>query len=124
MSTRGLLKTGHTIEPGIELLGGLAVAKIESGESLDTRTAQFRKDRGMTQAELAVIRIPADVVVQLAQILNISTDALLGLKAGTKKNGTVKNRRLLRQVQPMEKLGKRDQQALLRTIEAFLSKAG
>jgi transcriptional regulator with XRE-family HTH domain len=140
MSTQGLLKTGRTIEPGIELLGGLAVAKTESGESLGARIAQFRKDRGLTQAELAerlavsqpvvsdyendVIRIPADVVVQLAEILNVSTDELLGLKADTRKNGTVKNRRLLRQVQAMEKLSKRDQQALLRTIEAFLSKAG
>lgn len=140
MSTQGLLKTGHTIEPGIELLGGLAVAKTESGGSLGARIAQCRKDRGMTQAELAerltvsqpvvsdyendVIRIPADVVVQLAEILNVSTDELLVLKADTKKNGTVKNRRLLRQVQAMEKLSKRDQQALLRTIEAFLSKTG
>ena len=33
-------------------------------------------------------------------------------------------RRLLRQVQAMDKLSKRDQQAVLRTIEAFLSKAG
>lgn len=140
MSTQGLLETGHTIAPGIEWLGGLAVAKTESGGSLGARIAQFRKDRGLTQAELAerlavsqpvvsdyehdVIRIPADVVVQLAEILAVSTDELLGLKADTKKNGAIKNRRLLRQVQAMEKLSKRDQQALLRTIEAFLSKAG
>ncbi len=140
MSTPGLLKTSHTIAPSIDLLGGLAVAKAESGESLGARIAQFRKGRGMTQAELAghlavsqpvvsdyendVIRIPADVVVQLAEVLNVSTDELLGLKTDTRKTDTIKNRRLLRQVQAMERLGKRDQQALLRTIEAFLSKAG
>ncbi len=116
------------------------MAKAESGESLGARIAQFRKGRGMTQAELAghlavsqpvvsdyendVIRIPADVVVQLAEVLNVSTDELLGLKTDTRKTDTIKNRRLLRQVQAMERLGKRDQQALLRTIEAFLSKAG
>lgn len=43
----------------------------------------------------------------------------LRLKAGSKKNGMVKNRRLLRQVQAVDKLSKRDQQVLLRTIEAF-----
>ena len=39
------------------------------------------------------------------------------------RNSTIKNRRLLRQVQAMEKLSKRNQDALLRTIDAFLSKA-
>ena len=140
MSTQGVLKTGPTIVPRIELLGGLVVAKTETRESLGARIAQLRKDRGMTQAELAerlavsqpvvsdyendVIRMPADVVVELAEILGVSADQILGLKADTKKNGAVKNRRLLRQVQAMDKLSKRDQQALLRTIEAFLSKAG
>lgn len=92
----------------------------------------------MTQAELAerlkvsqpvvsdyendVIRIPADMVVQLAEILGVSADAILGLKSEAQKNGSVKNRRLLRQVQAIDKLSKRDQQALLRTIDAFLSK--
>ena len=39
------------------------------------------------------------------------------------RNSTIKNRCLLRQVQAMEKLSKRNQDALLRTIDAFLSKA-
>jgi len=34
-----------------------------------------------------------------------------------------KNRRLLRRLQHLEKLPKRDQAALLRTIDAFLAKA-
>lgn len=38
-------------------------------------------------------------------------------------NGPIKNRRLYRQLQNIEKLPKRDQQALLRTIDAFLAKA-
>ena len=41
-----------------------------------------------------------------------------------KANGGLKNRRLARRLQEIEKLPKRDQQALLRTIEAFISKAG
>ncbi len=140
MSTQGIPKTGLTIAPCIELPWGLAMTRTESRESLGARIAQLRRDRGMTQQELAeqlgvsqpvvsdyendVIRIPADVVVQLAGILGASADTILGLAGDTKRNGTIKNRRLLRQVQAIDKLSKRDQQALLRTIEAFLSKAG
>jgi hypothetical protein len=68
--------------------------------------------------------LPADVVVQIATILGVSTDELLGLKeVATKGTTNPKNRRLYRRLQDIEKLPRRDQQALLRTIEAFLSKA-
>jgi hypothetical protein len=40
-----------------------------------------------------------------------------------KNTGSVRNRRLLRRLQQLEKLPKREQQALLPTIEAFLAKA-
>lgn len=139
MSTQVTLKTGDTIQADVRLVGGWVVAKTETQETLGARIAGLRKDRGMTQVELAerlqvsqpvvsdyendVIRIPADVVVELAKILNASTDEILGLKADISRNGTIKNRRLLRQVQSIDKLSKRDQEALLRTIDAFLSKA-
>ncbi len=139
MSTQGNLKTGDILQTEILLFGGLVVAKTAT-ETLGNRIAALRKDKGLTQKELAealrvsqpvvsdyendVIRLPADVVVELAGILGVTADELLGLKKSGKKNGTVKNRRLLRQVQAIDKLPKRDQQALLRTIEAFLGKAG
>jgi hypothetical protein len=41
-----------------------------------------------------------------------------------KTNGTTKNRRLLRRLQQIDKLPKRDQDALIRTIDAFLAKTG
>jgi len=56
-------------------------------------------------------------------VAQVGHDELLGIKAGARRNGGVKNRRLLRQVQAIEKLSKRDQQAVIRTIEAFISKA-
>jgi hypothetical protein len=56
--------------------------------------------------------------------LGVSADEILGLKTLKARNGGVQNRRLLRQVQALEKLPKRDQQAVIRTIEAFLAKAG
>jgi len=54
----------------------------------------------------------------------VSSDELLGLKKPAQEAGTARNRRLRRSVQEIEKLPRRDQEALLRTIEAFLGKAG
>jgi transcriptional regulator with XRE-family HTH domain len=115
-------------------------AKNPETLTLGSRIAQLRRDRGMTQIELArklgvsqpvvsdyendVIRLPADVVVQIAGVLTVSTDELLGLKAERSGGGTIKNRRLYRRLQEIEKLPRRDQDALLRTIDAFVTKAG
>jgi transcriptional regulator with XRE-family HTH domain len=96
----------------------------------------------MTQAELAErlgvtqpaisdyehddIRLPADVVAQISRIVGVSTDELLGLKDAAPRavSPSPRSRRLYRRLKDIEKLPRRDQQALLRTIEAFLSKAG
>jgi len=49
-------------------------------------------------------------------------DDLLGLEPAKKSEGAVGNRRLARRLQQIEKLPRRDQQAILRTIDAFLAK--
>jgi hypothetical protein len=62
--------------------------------------------------------------VQIAEVLGASTDELLGLKVpAAHATGGIKNRCLYRRMQEIEKLPRRDQEALLRTIEAFISKA-
>ncbi len=107
-----------------------------SSESFGSRLARVRKERGFTQVELATkvgmiqavisdyernkLRPYADVVARLASALGVSTDELLGVKVA-KKNGAIGNRRFLRRVQMMDQLPKRDQDALLRTIDAFLA---
>jgi transcriptional regulator with XRE-family HTH domain len=109
-----------------------------SSDSIGARIAQLRKDRGLTQKELAkqldvsqpvvsdyendVIRLPADVVVEIARRLDVSTDEILGLKSDGRSSKGVKNRRLSRRLQAIDALPKRDQEALLRTIDAFISK--
>ncbi len=137
MSNPSPAQTGLTISHHF-VLGAWAVAK-QPTSTLGSRIARTRKDRGMTQTELAErlgvsqpvvsdyendgIRIPADVVIQLAAILKISADELLGLSDNTPAKG-IQNRRLNRRLQAIEQLPKRDQEALLRTIDAFVAKAG
>ena len=69
------------------------------------------------------LRLHGELLVQLSTILKTTVDELLGLEKPTKKVGIIKNRRLYRRLQAIDKLPKRDQEALLRTIDAFLSKA-
>ena len=80
--------------------------------------------RSMIENTDAQGRLHGELIVHLTQILGVSADEILGLKTLKARNGGVQNRRLLRQVQALEKLPKRDQQAVIRTIEAFLAKAG
>ncbi len=80
---------------------------------------------GMIQAlisdyERDKLRPYADVVVRLALALGVSTDEMLGVAAPKKPEGVEKNRRFLRRLQLVHSLPKRDQEALLRTIDAFL----
>jgi transcriptional regulator with XRE-family HTH domain len=141
MHTPGFQKTDLTL-PSIALLLDGAMAKQDT-ETLGARIARLRREKGLTQAELAealqvsqpvisdyendVIRLPTDALVQIAELLGTSTDELLGIKAATTRtsaNNSIKNRRLYRRMQEIEKLPRRDQEALLRTIEAFISKTG
>ena len=101
------------------------------------RLAQIRKERGFTQAELAEkvgilqnivsahergrLRLSAEMLIRFARALDVSTDDLLGIQKKP-SNGSTKNRRLLRRISHIDKLSKRDQEALLRTIDAFLAK--
>ncbi len=110
------------------------VTAVEIGQ----RLAQLRKEKGITQGELADIlglsqpmvsdyergelRLHGELIVEITTLLGISADQLLGIKATSQKNGEFKNRRLSRRLQAIDQLPKRDQDALFRTIDAFISK--
>jgi transcriptional regulator with XRE-family HTH domain len=101
------------------------------------RLAMLRKAACYTQQELAdaidVTRRmiayyecetqhpPAALLPELARALRVSTDELLGLVPV--KEMAKSNRRLQHRLQQFDQLSKRDQKALLRTIDAFLRKA-
>ncbi|MFC1641671.1 helix-turn-helix domain-containing protein [Myxococcota bacterium] len=115
---------------------GRSDSEKQSDVALGRRLANFRKERGFTQLELAEktgiiqpvlsdyergkLRPHPDTLVRIAAALQVSADEILGLAAPA-KNGTPLNRRFLRRLQAVDKLPKRDQEALLRTIDAFLS---
>jgi len=110
----------------------------KSDITLGKRLASLRKDRGFTQLEIAEkigviqpiisdyergrLRPHPDMLVKLAGVLNVSTDELLGI-AKSPKTARPLNRRFLRRLQAVDKLPKRDQDALLRTIDAFLDRS-
>lgn len=52
-----------------------------------------------------------------------SSSQILGIDRQAKSPGKPQARRILRRLQALEKLPKRDQETVLRTIDAFLAKA-
>ena len=59
------------------------------------------------------------MIVRLAKTLRVSTDEMLGVQPES-RDGAIVSRRVLRRLQAIDQLPKRDQDALFRTIDAFL----
>jgi len=136
--------TNPTIAPGtLHLVPGSAPSPMAKStaptEGFGQRLARLRKARGFSQSELGTLigvsqrmmtyyeresgRPPAHVLPQLADALKISVDELLGVRPVRGAQDPPRRSRLWRKLREIEKLSKRDQQALLRTIDAFLRKA-
>ena len=129
------LKTTSTIAALKEWIVVQTKQRRQEEETIGQRLARLRRERGLTQVELAArigvvqpalsdyergaLRLHGQLIVKLANALAVSSEELLGLSKPA-QNGAIKNRRLLRRFQEIEKLPKRDQQALFRTIDAFL----
>jgi transcriptional regulator with XRE-family HTH domain len=109
----------------------------QSHEECGARIAALRKARGITQVELALklgitpgglskyengeLRLHSDLLVKLAKILGASIDDIFGVHAAQAPAHLPKDRRFLRRIPQIERLPKRDQDALLRTIDAFIA---
>lgn len=108
-------------------------------ESIGQRLARLRRERGVTQQELASemgitqsvvseyerdnFRLHSEHLIQLSRLLGVSADELLGLQKPRTSAAVQARKRFLSRLQRIDRLPKRDQQALLRTIDAFLGKA-
>jgi transcriptional regulator with XRE-family HTH domain len=104
------------------------------------RLRELRKRQGMSQAELAAelglnqtavsdyetgaARIHAAMLAALARVLRTSADEILGLSPTrtARAASPAPDRRFLRRLERLHQLSRRDQQALLGTIDAFLTK--
>lgn len=87
---------------------------------------QMAEMLGITQSlyseyERADVRLHGGLVAGLARILRTSADELLCLKPSS-ENGAGHDRRFVRRLDKIDKLPETDKQALLKTIDAFLSK--
>jgi len=127
------VKTASTLRP----MARKPRSKAEKDKdlALGKRVAALRKERGYTQVELAdqlgttqaivsdyergKLRPHPEMIVRLAKALRVSTDEMLGVKPPS-QNGAAVSRRVLRRLQAIDGLPKRDQDALFRTIDAFL----
>ncbi len=114
------------------------VAPVDE-KAIGRRIRELRRRQGMTQIELAAelginqsavsdyekgeVRIHAAMLAGLAKVLKSSADGILGLeKAKGNGNGHPPDRRFLRRIERLHQLSRRDQQAILGTIDAFLAK--
>lgn len=109
-------------------------------ETLGQRLARLRKERGLTQKQVAArtgliqelvssyeldkLRLNAEMIIRFAEVLEVSTDELLRPK---KKNAALPKHQpslnLLRRMERIEKLPRYQQRALLTTIDGFLAAA-
>lgn len=119
----------------------LKLKPVDTGkESLGQRLSRLRKERGLTQKQIAEstgliqelvsnyeldkLRLTSDMVLRFSEVLNVSADELLrGSKTGpgpAKKQPSIK---LVRRMEQIEALPLYEQRALLTTIDKFLAAA-
>lgn len=104
-------------------------------EPFGQRLARFRRQKGLTQSELADkvginqpllsdyergrLQMSAEMAARFALALKVSCDELLGIKNG-KHNNFQPHRRIMKRLEKIQKLTPNDQRTLLRTIDGFL----
>ena len=117
----------------------LKLPPIDFGsEGLGKRLARIRKERGFTQVQLAGqigiiqslvsdyetdrLKLSAEMAVRFALALGVTTDELL-YSSVKRTPGKAPNRKVLRRLEQIESLPRRKQEALIMTIDQFLSSA-
>lgn len=116
-----------------------AKVRVRGDKAVGERLMRFRQARGLSQTELAdklevdqsdisnfergVYRLNDRLIVQICKLLRIRADELLGLAAIKADGEATHSRRILRRLQQIESLSKRDQLALFRFIDHALRTA-
>lgn len=117
----------------------LSRADRDASAALGKRIAALRKKKSITQTELSKLvgvtqpqissyeigrlRPPHDFIAKVAEALDVSIDEIFGV---AKRNQATEDdrleRRFARRLKLVKNLPKRDQDALLRTMDAFLER--
>lgn len=113
---------------------------VDDSEQPANRLAAVRKARGVTQVDLSArlgitqsmlskyergdLRLHGHMLARLAEILSVSTDELLGVHVTPLATPpALKDKRLRHRIHQIDRLSKRDREALIRTIDAFIGRA-
>ena len=123
-----------TGSPSMSRVKSEAVA--ESSKVIAERIVRLRKERGITQVQLAAVlgvtqpmvsrlergdfRFNDETLVAIANLYKVSADEILGLKSATQEGATAISRRWLKRLMRIEKLPKRDQDGLIQTVDRYL----
>lgn len=140
MSQPAASRTGVMLRDRFSWFGVSALADPSAAAAIGARLARLRKERGVTQAELArrlgisqpmvseyergALRLHGELILELTAILDVTADELLGRagEADVRDSSRARNRGLMRRLQRIDALPKRDRDALMRTIDAFLTR--
>ena len=125
-----------------ELLSRIDMERIQLGTTTEEgmreiaeRIVRIRKEKGITQVELAKtlgvtqpmvsriekgeLRLNGEVIIKLAKLYQVSADEILGLKSTQSDNVNI-SRRWLKRLVKIERLPKRDQDGLIQTVDRYL----
>jgi len=112
--------------------------KPRAPQSFGARLTELRKAAGYTQVELAAElgttqrmiayyegqteNPPSKLLPEMARVLGVSTDTLLGVNPPPKRGKTA-NSRFQRRLQQLEKLSVNEKRQVLQLIDAFIERA-
>lgn len=108
---------------------------VTGGETFGSRLARLRKEKGLTQVELAEkmgiiqvlisdyerdkLRPYYDTVINFSKALGVTTDELLGVTPN-KKNGNLPSLKIAKRMKKVEGLPPAQQKVILQTIDGFI----
>ncbi len=111
--------------------------KVTPASEFGKRLYKLRKDRGLTQIEIAekvestqrAISYyetvadfpPTNVVMDLAKVLKVSTDELLGIKKPKLEREDPKLQRLWKKFRQVAELPEKDRRAIIRMINSLVT---
>jgi len=117
---------------------GMAKEVNEALSHFGGQLARLRKAAGYTQQQLAdeigttrrkiayyereSPHPPANLLADLARVLHVTTDTLLGLEAAKKKQAPPPDNRLRRRMQQIEKLPPQERRQILQVLDAFIER--